>query len=78
MTIAYLDPGAGSMIASAVVGGFAATAVAVKQYRRRLTSRFSRKRDESEATPGAEAEGVVDAPADAAVTAGDSGDPDSG
>jgi hypothetical protein len=45
MTIGYLDPGSGSLIASAVVGGLAGAAVAAKQVRHRLTSRFSRKRD---------------------------------
>lgn len=51
MTIGYLDPGSGSLIASAVVGGAAAAGVAVRQARHRLTSRFSRKRAEAEATP---------------------------
>lgn len=51
MTIGYLDPGSGSLIASAVVGGAAAAGVAVRQARHRLTSRFSRKRPEAEVTP---------------------------
>jgi hypothetical protein len=51
MTIGYLDPGSGSLIASAVVGGLAGAAVAAKQVRHRLTSRFSRKRPEAETTP---------------------------
>jgi hypothetical protein len=50
VTIGYLDPGSGSLIASAVVGGAAAAGVAVRQARHRLTSRFSRKRDDAEAT----------------------------
>jgi hypothetical protein len=43
MTIAYLDPGSGSLIISAVVGGAAGAAVAVKQVRTRLTDVFTRK-----------------------------------
>ena len=50
MTIGYLDPGSGSLIASAVVGGAAAAGVAIRQARHRVTSRFSRKRDEAEQT----------------------------
>jgi hypothetical protein len=40
---AYLDPGSGSLIASALVGGVAAAGVAAKQARARLTG-FGRKR----------------------------------
>lgn len=58
MTIGYLDPGSGSIIASAVVGGFAAAGVAVRQARHRFASKFSRKHDDSS---GAEAESEVDA-----------------
>ncbi len=59
MTIGYLDPGSGSLIASAVVGGAAAAGVAIRQARHRVTSRFSRKRDEAEAT-SSEAESGAD------------------
>ena len=59
MTIGYLDPGSGSLIASAVVGGFAAAGVAARQARHRFASRFSRKQDEVEATPP-EVESEVD------------------
>jgi hypothetical protein len=51
MTLGYLDPGSGSLIASAVVGGLAGAAVAAKQVRHRLTSKFSRKRPEADANP---------------------------
>ena len=51
MTIGYLDPGSGSLIASAVVGGAAAAGVAVRQARHRLASKFSRKRNEAETAP---------------------------
>lgn len=44
MTIAYLDPASGSLIASALVGGVAAAGVAAKQARARLTGGFGRKR----------------------------------
>jgi hypothetical protein len=60
VTIGYLDPGSGSIIASAVVGGFAAAGVAVKQARHRFASRFSRKQAEPDTTP-AETESDVDA-----------------
>lgn len=57
MTIGYLDPGSGSIIASAVVGGFAAAGVAVRQARHRFARRLARKQRGSEATlPGAESE----------------------
>jgi hypothetical protein len=59
VTIGYLDPGSGSLIASAVVGGAAAAGVAIRQARHRVTSRFSRKRDEAEQTPS-EAESGAD------------------
>jgi hypothetical protein len=50
VTIGYLDPGSGSLIASAVVGGFAAAGVAVRQARHRFASKFSRKQVEAEAS----------------------------
>lgn len=50
MSIGYLDPGSGSIIASAVVGGFAAAGVAVKQARHRFAGKFSRKHTEADAT----------------------------
>lgn len=62
VTIGYLDPGSGSLIASAVVGGVAAAGVAVRQARHRITSRFSRKRGEAESTPP-DVESEVDDPA---------------
>jgi hypothetical protein len=43
VTIAYLDPGSGSLIVSAVVGGAAGAAVAVKHARARVTGVFRRK-----------------------------------
>ena len=51
MTIGYLDPGSGSIIASAVVGGFAAAGVAVRQARHRFSSKFSRKQVEGDGKP---------------------------
>ncbi len=56
MTIAYLDAGSGSLIASALVGGAAAAGVAVRQARHRFTSKFSRKRSDGvdDVTPAAD------------------------
>jgi hypothetical protein len=51
VTIGYLDPGSGSLIASAVVGGFAAAGVAVRQARHRFASKFSRKQAGDDAQP---------------------------
>ena len=44
MTLAYLDPGSGSLIASALVGGVAAAGVAAKQARARFSAGFGRRR----------------------------------
>jgi hypothetical protein len=44
VTLAYLDPGSGSLIASALVGGVAAAGVAAKQARARFSAGFGRKR----------------------------------
>jgi ethanolamine utilization microcompartment shell protein EutS len=63
VTIGYLDPGSGSLIASAVVGGFAAAGVAVRQTRHRITRKFSRKQGETEA-----ASSEADSGADPATT----------
>ena len=67
MTIAYLDAGSGSLIASALVGGAAAAGVAVRQARHRFTSKFSRKRSDpvDGVTP------AVEAPAPPAAAAPD-------
>ena len=82
MTLAYLDPGSGSLIASALVGGVAAAGVAAKQARMRLGT-FGRKKknaddtstqavaDETEtveAPEAVEATDVVEAPADESAT----------
>jgi hypothetical protein len=53
VTLGYLDPGSGSLIISAVVGGAAAAGVAVKQARSKVTGVFKRK---SKSAPEAEAE----------------------
>ncbi|MGH9289897.1 MAG: hypothetical protein ACRD0V_16665 [Acidimicrobiales bacterium] len=49
MTIAYLDPGSGSLIISAVVGGAAGAAVAVRHARARVTGVFKRKGKQTDA-----------------------------
>jgi hypothetical protein len=63
VTIGYLDPGSGSIIASAVVGGFAAAGVAVRQARHRFASKFSRKQGDPE-----EASADVGSDVDSATT----------
>jgi hypothetical protein len=51
--LAYLDPGSGSIIASALVGGVAAAGVAAKQARMRFSGR-GRKKRAAEAQPETE------------------------
>jgi hypothetical protein len=68
VSLAYLDPGSGSLIASVLVGGVAAAGVAAKQARARLGGLGRKKKQaveptvtEARATEDASAE---DAPAD--------------
>jgi hypothetical protein len=42
--LSYLDPGSGSMIASAIAAGFAGIVIVFKVGARRVTGTFSRKR----------------------------------
>jgi hypothetical protein len=66
--IAYLDPGSGSLIASALFGGVAAVGVAARQARSRVTGAFGRKRRpelEPDAPAAPDAEPAVEPPADA-------------
>ncbi|HEY7070910.1 MAG TPA: hypothetical protein VH479_12385 [Acidimicrobiales bacterium] len=70
---AYLDPGSGSLIASALVGGVAAVGVAARQARSKVTGAFGRKRRpelEPEAPAatdaGPAADGAAEPPADPA------------
>ena len=51
--LAYLDPGSGSIIASALVGGVAAAGVAAKQARMRFSG-LGRKKRSVEAQPETE------------------------
>ena len=51
MIFGYLDPGSGSVILQAIVGGFAAIAVTGKLWWRRVTGFFKRNRDEEAPTP---------------------------
>lgn len=46
MYLAYLDAGTGSMLASAVVAGFAGAMVAVKVWWRRVLGKFRRHGDQ--------------------------------
>lgn len=64
MPVAYLDPGSGSLIASALVGGAAAAGVAVKSARAKFSGAFSRKR-----------KGRGDSGADAAESGADTAEP---
>ena len=55
MIFGYLDPGSGSVILQALVGGFAAVAVTAKLWWRRVTGIFRRDQDEdTPATPPTE------------------------
>ena len=51
MIFGYLDPGSGSVILQAIVGGFAALAVTGKLWWRRFTGFFKRNRDEDPPAP---------------------------
>ena len=64
MTIAYLDPGSGSLIASALVGGVAAAGVAAKQARARFSGGLGRKRKQQADAPD---ESTTDEPVDDAT-----------
>ena len=66
MTLAYLDPGSGSLIASVLVGGVAAAGVAAKQARARLGG-LGRKKKAVEPTVTEDAS-TQDAPADVEAT----------
>ena len=68
MTLAYLDPGSGSLIASALVGGVAAAGVAAKQARARFSAGFGRKRKQ-ETEFSAEDADTTDDSADTAAPA---------
>jgi hypothetical protein len=50
--LAYIDAGTGSMLASAVVAGFAGAAVAVKVWWRRALNKIRRRPVEVEAPAG--------------------------
>ena len=66
MTLAYLDAGSGSIIASALVGGVAAAGVAARQARAKLGGIGRRKKDDEQATPAADEQATpVDASPDA-------------
>ena len=52
MIFGYLDPGSGSVILQAIVGGFAALAVTGKLWWRRVTGIF--RRNSGEETPAPE------------------------
>ena len=68
MSLAYLDAGTGSLIATVVVGGTAAAGVAVRSARARVTGAFARKRKDGDdaapavAEPGAPGDPAVGGP----------------
>ncbi|HEY8524865.1 MAG TPA: hypothetical protein VIL48_07890 [Acidimicrobiales bacterium] len=74
MPVAYLDPGSGSLIASALVGGAAAAGVAVKSARAKFSGAFSRKR-KGRGDSGADATDDGRAEATEAADTGESTDP---
>ena len=66
MTLAYLDAGSGSIIASALVGGVAAAGVAARQARAKLGGIGRRKKADEQATPADDEQATpVDAGSDA-------------
>jgi hypothetical protein len=69
MTLAYLDAGSGSLIASALVGGVAAAGVAAKQPRAKLTGFGRKRKQEPEFSGDSETEAGTEATADAAADA---------
>ena len=56
--LAYLDPGTGSVILQALLGGIAGVALTLKLFGRRILS-FFRRRPPSETTPPAARESEV-------------------
>jgi hypothetical protein len=56
--LAYLDPGTGSVILQALLGGIAGVALTLKLFGRRILS-FFRRRPPSEPTPPAARESEV-------------------
>jgi hypothetical protein len=57
--LAYLDAGSGSIIVSAIAGGFAAAAVAIKMYWNRfLQFLHIKKKDDAPEQPAAQAPAV--------------------
>ena len=69
MTFAYLDPGAGSLIASVLVGGAAAAGVAAKQARAKLGGFGRKKKNDEQLAPAVaddSAPGEAAEPADGA------------
>ena len=58
MSLAYLDAGTGSLIATVAVGGFASAAVAARSARAKMSGAFGRKRKGDEAPAEAPEAGV--------------------
>lgn len=47
---AYIDPGSGSVVTTAIIGFFAAVAFTVRKYFYKLTGMFSKPRDQSKSS----------------------------
>jgi hypothetical protein len=63
--LAYLDPGSGSVIATAIVGGAAAAGVALRSARAKVGGMFSRNKGSAEpATDDATDSSEASSPAD--------------
>jgi hypothetical protein len=60
VTLAYLDAGSGSIIASALVGGVAAAGVAARQARAKLGGIGRRKKADEQATPDTDEQAAPD------------------
>jgi hypothetical protein len=73
MTVAYLDPGAGSLLASVAVGGLAGVGVAASRVRAKFRRKGREQSTEFSADTGADEGAPRDAaPTDAAAPAGES------
>jgi hypothetical protein len=72
VSLAYLDPGSGSIIASALVGGVAAAGVAARQARAKFGGFGRKKKADEQVTPAVDDQAA--APVDASPGAG----PDAG
>lgn len=64
MELAYLDPGSGSVIATAIVGGAAAAGVALRSARAKVGGMFSRNKGSAEPADDTTDSSEASSPAD--------------